>query len=457
MTTNEPRSEHGGGDADPGRTMRITLVAVGTRGDVQPTAVLASALAGRGHDVTLVTPDDLVHFGRSLGIATVGLGFSTRSFLDSPEGRAFVSSGSGRRYLEAVVAKKELERRTLQAVLLHACDGADLVIANNLVLDEAAMVAQVVGAEVLALHFAPRRSSAAYPSLLLTARPLPRLLVRATHIAAGILEARVTRAHNARFRQDLGLPHDDVPIRWRLRAGGVTEIQAYSAALVPGLRDWPDRWPRTGFLAPSPEHRDRWCDTGLDEDLDAWLRVGEAPVYFGFGSMPVRDPVALIASIRAVCQQLGVRGVVGAGWSGMPQDVADDRVRLVGAVDHTALLARCRAAVHHGGAGTTGVSVAAGIPTVICAVAFDQPFWGERVREAGVGTWFPFAHFSVDRLVAALRAVLTETTAARARALAASLADEDPVAAAVTVVEQVGADAAASAARRQGTRHGAGR
>lgn len=43
------------------------------------------------------------------------------------------------------------------------------------------------------------------------------------------------------------------------------------------------------------------------------------------------------------------------------------------------------AVIHHGGAGTTGASLRAGKPTVICPFVADQTFWGRRVAALGVG------------------------------------------------------------------------
>ena len=43
------------------------------------------------------------------------------------------------------------------------------------------------------------------------------------------------------------------------------------------------------------------------------------------------------------------------------------------------------ACVHHGGAGTTGASLRAGKPSVICPFFGDQPFWAKRVEDLGVG------------------------------------------------------------------------
>lgn len=74
-----------------------------------------------------------------------------------------------------------------------------------------------------------------------------------------------------------------------------------------------------------------------------------------------------------------------------------------------------------GGAGTTAASVGAGLPTLVCAVAFDQPFWGERITELGIGAWMPFEAVAEDALVAALEPLLRPEVALRAQAVAARL------------------------------------
>jgi sterol 3beta-glucosyltransferase len=43
------------------------------------------------------------------------------------------------------------------------------------------------------------------------------------------------------------------------------------------------------------------------------------------------------------------------------------------------------AAMHHGGAGTTGASLRAGLPTIIKPFFGDQFFWSARVQRLGVG------------------------------------------------------------------------
>jgi sterol 3beta-glucosyltransferase len=52
---------------------------------------------------------------------------------------------------------------------------------------------------------------------------------------------------------------------------------------------------------------------------------------------------------------------------------------------HDWLFAQIDAAAHHGGSGTTGASLRAGIPTIIRPFFGDQFFFGSRVEDIGVG------------------------------------------------------------------------
>ncbi|MFE3055854.1 glycosyltransferase [Nocardia sp. NPDC059239] len=56
----------------------------------------------------------------------------------------------------------------------------------------------------------------------------------------------------------------------------------------------------------------------------------------------------------------------------------------VGRLPHEWLFPRTAAVVHHGGAGTTGTGLRAGVPNVVCPFHMDQPFWGARVVALGV-------------------------------------------------------------------------
>lgn len=270
----------------------------------------------------------------------------------------------------------------------------------------------------------------------MTSRQLPGPVNALTH---GVFEKVWWKGNSAEIeplRADLGLPPARRALSRRRTSPDDLEIQAFDAALVPGL-DWPARRPLVGFLTLDEELRACLDETGVDPALEAWLESGDPPVLLGFGSMPVHDPGAVVRMITEVGRSLGVRALVSAGWArlaGLEPDAPD--VRVVGALDHDAVLPRCAAAVHHGGAGTTAASLGAGIPTVVCSVFADQPFWGAQVERLGLGAHVRFAALDAGTLEQGLRTALLPEVARRAREVGGALcAEPDPTAAVADLLE----------------------
>jgi sterol 3beta-glucosyltransferase len=166
--------------------------------------------------------------------------------------------------------------------------------------------------------------------------------------------------------------------------------------------------------------------------LTAWLDAGSAPVFFGFGSTPIADPRSMLRDIARVTRERGLRGLVCAGWSDYGDEALPDHLYTANSVDFDAVLPRCRAAVHHGGSGTTAAVLRAGLPSVVAGVLADQAYWAWRVEQLGAGVRLPFGRITGDRLGAAVDAALR--CGPRAAALGTRIAAEDANAAAADVV-----------------------
>jgi sterol 3beta-glucosyltransferase len=323
--------------------------------------------------------------------------------------------------------------------ILTICRDVDLIVAGVLVEDQAQCVADAQRVPLVCVHLAPYRPNRSFPHPLVTTRRLPPLLNLATHAAFGRLWWRGHRAGVGSLRRQLGLPLDGTPTLKRMAATGTWELQAYSRVLTPALTDYPARRPIVGSLDLDADLRVRLGEDALDADLDAWLSAGPPPVYFGFGSMPVIDPAAMLDMIRRLTEQLGVRALVGAGWSRLGSDIAEDRIRVVGEVlNYDRVFPRCRLAVHHGGSGTVAASVAAGTPTLVCSVFADNGFWGARVRDLGVGEHLPFPRITPARLAAKMDSAWTDPVVERCREVGRNLtADRGGSARAADLIERV--------------------
>ena len=116
-----------------------------------------------------------------------------------------------------------------------------------------------------------------------------------------------------------------------------------------------------------------------------------------------------------------------------------DSVLMIDSAPFSWLFPRVAAVVHHGGAGTTSSGLRAGVPSVIVPFFGDQPFWGQRVAELGVGPApVPRKRLTAERLAQAIdEAVTDEAMRERAARLGAQIRAEDGVAQAVAVVQGI--------------------
>lgn len=95
--------------------------------------------------------------------------------------------------------------------------------------------------------------------------------------------------------------------------------------------------------------------------------------------------------------------------------------------------------MHHGGAGTTAAALRAGVPSVICAVQADQPYWGRQIEALGLGATAPFAGLTANRLERLLIRATEPEVVAWAAAFGAGFRD-DGVRRAADVIESITRD-----------------
>ncbi|MGH9086887.1 MAG: glycosyltransferase [Acidimicrobiales bacterium] len=397
--------------------MRVVLLTAGTRGDTQPMVVLGRELMARGHDVVIGASPNTLEFAGRAGVTATPFGPDSQQVLESREGQQWLSSGDVKAFMAALSNITHESWGSATEQIIEVCRGTDVIVAGVLAEDAAACVGEAMDIPVASLHTAPFRANFAHPGIMVTTRALPGPL---NMLTGKIFEAVWWRG----YRNDVGVLRSRLGLRVtrrntpaRLATAGSLELQAYSPALVPGIHGRLARRPVVGFLLPDEAMRSSLGENGLDAELDAWLDRGEPPIYFGFGSMPITDPEATLGMVRQVAGRLGRRSLVSAGWGrlaeaeeGVAGSLGGELRCVSSSLDHERLLPRCATAVHHGGAGTIAASTRAGVPTVVCSLFADQPFYGSRLERLGVGAHLPFAQMDSARLEAALRRALQPDT-----------------------------------------------
>lgn len=408
--------------------MKIALVVSGSRGDVQPFVCLGRALADAGENVEVVAPLNGEAMVRAAGLPYRPFPLDAQELLSAKEAQRMLADGRLGSFFRWIESAERPYWEANRRALIEAGRDADALVCGILSVARCEAVAEANGIPLVPLHLCPMAPSRFYMSPLLTQRRLGPLK-RLSHDVAFSAFYRSQRDDLARLHEELGLAPPSWS-RWRRGlAADTPSLLGYSQALFSPCPDWSDALRPAGFLEPWPELRTQLGESGVPGELEDWLEAGPPPVFFGFGSMPVLDERAMLATIRRVSAELGMRAIVGAGWSDLAS-AADENLYVVDAVDHQSLLPRCAAAVHHGGAGTTATSARAGIPTLVCSVLADQPFWGARCRALGIGDTIPFKRLDGGRLGRGLRRVLDTGVRSRAQEIAERMAGEDGVAAA---------------------------
>lgn len=399
--------------------MRFVFGLMGSRGDVQPALAVALELCRRGHDVTVGVAPNLLPLAARLGLDPHAVGPDSGALLSSSLVRDSMRSANPRTRVRAVreVSSHGWDDFRRDLVSLAGERGsADVIVAGLLGQEVGSALAERIGAGFAALHYFPVRANRSVRIM-----PGPGAVQeRAWDVGTRMRWGLTREAENAQ-RVALGLAPARTRLQARLRDRGAVEVQAYDPLLVPGLpAEWGVQSPFAGFLALAEADRRLLGETDLDDDLGEWLSAGYPPVYVGFGSMPVADPAKLVRDVAGATEDLGLRALVSSGWNSFAVDVPG-HVRLVGAVDHAAVLPRCLAAVHHGGAGTTAAALRAGIPSVVGWYSADQPVWGRLLGDLGVGISVKATRLDRERLREALIDVLVPGVRDRAAEVAPRL------------------------------------
>jgi len=419
--------------------VKVLVLTLGTRGDVQPFVALARGLLAAGHEVVLTAPRRYAEFVAAHGVPFAGVDDGPMRLMDDAARAGAVIEGGLRARLAQARSLPGMFTQLLEDCWHVASEGpgadADVVVHNGQVV-AGQHVAEALGVPAVLASplpmYVPTREFP-WPGQALPTW-LPAALNRATYLGMKAPATMFGRVVDRWRSRSLNLPrrrgrHD--PLR-RPDGGPAPVLHAFSPHVVIPPADWPPHVLTTGywFLEPS--------QTPLPAQIEQFLQAGPPPVFVGFGSMLGRDPAHTTAVVRDAVRRAGQRMIMGIAGGGLTTITSDD-VLAVDHVDHQLLFPRVAAVVHHGGAGTTGTAFAAGRPQVVCPFVADQPFWARLAHQRGTAPPpLPQSRLNTTRLAEALTAAATEPNLTRnAHELGERVRAENGVAAAVEALEHI--------------------
>jgi UDP:flavonoid glycosyltransferase YjiC (YdhE family) len=417
----------------------LLLIAVGTRGDVQPYVALGCGLRNAGYSVTVATHENFSSLVLAHGLGFAPICGNPRDVLATEAGNAALRSHRRFQFMRRMMPLMAVYFEQGVRDCVAAAHDADALLVSPMALGIAQPVAEALSVPLVRCFLAPATATGAAPAFRLPGGlrlgPTGNRMTYA--LSRQVLWLLARPAVNAHCRPQLGL----APLSWRdpmraLDASKTPVLYGYSPSVVPRPRDWP-HWVRvTGYWFL--ERPQGWRP---DPALARFLAEGEPPVCIGFGSTTSDDPGATVALVDAALARSGRRAVLLSGWLDPAISARGSRVSerlyVTDDVPHDWLFPRASAVVCHGGAGTVAAAMRAGVPTLVTPFHPEQQMWASSLHQLGVSP-APIPHrlLTSDNLAAALETLTSDPgLRRRAEVVGARVRSEDGVTQAVTELQ----------------------
>lgn len=383
----------------PTKSMKITCLTIGSRGDVQPYIALCKGLIKEGHKVKIATHAEFRGWIEGHGIDFAPVAGDPADLMKLVIEHGTFSYGF---FKEATSSFRPWLDGLLESAW-EACKGSEIII------ESPSAMAGIHIAEALYIPYfraftMPWTRTRAYPHAFMTAdRNMGGFF---NYLSYGLfdntmwqLSSRQINKWRANF---LHLPATSLD---KMQPNKVPFVYNFSPSVVAPPIEYTDWINVSGYWFL--DEGEGWTPPDdLREFIEQARADGKKLVYIGFGSIIVPDVAKMTQEVIDAVQKADVRAILSKGWSdrGTKTEKTDKGLEAVtdglerpeepelppeifqiASAPHDWLFRQVDAAAHHGGSGTTGASLRAGIPTIVRPFFGDQFFYGLRVEHLGVG------------------------------------------------------------------------
>lgn len=407
--------------------MKIAILTLGTRGDVQPYAVLGKALKERGHEVVLSTAKNFQNLVESYKLDFVPVDLDFEELVNSKEAGDLmknplntIRSANNLKKMTAPLVQDALRTfydlsKNSDKVLFHIKTMADSFADQ---FPEKMIIANVVPAS---------QPTSAFPNPVVSALSLPSSLNRLTFKLTE-LGLRMWKKPIQEFRQSVGLPN-------KFRKPNLMSIYGISQLLLKKPDDFPPNSFFTGFWSTD-------SSSELSHDIAEFLVNGNPPLLITFGSMPFNKKINIPNLVNMISEELDTRIIVVKGWgiSDAEEVNFNKGIKVVDSAPYDKLFPMVSAVIHHGGIGTIAACLKAGKPFLTCPVLHplgDQFFLGKIAYDKGLAQYpLPFKKITPDKFLESVRGLLdNKELYVNAKLFAENLSIENGITNAIDIIE----------------------
>jgi UDP:flavonoid glycosyltransferase YjiC (YdhE family) len=363
--------------------MKIILISIGTRGDMEPFLAIGELLNGRGHRVICAFPEQFRGLAEESDLEFFSLGEKFIEMLDSDVGKAALGgSGSKLSKLYAYIKlagkqteiNKELVNRQYQLI---ERENPDRIVYNGKAIYPVIWELNNRGKTILVspvpfVHYVRNHTHVAFNS------NLGPVLNKFTYSLANfglITTAKITAKWLNIKRKGIGK---------QIKSALLSNKAIYT--ISPALFSRPDYW-HENIQVLGYHGRNEGTDWRAGRGLNEFIKKHDRILLITFGSMTNPEPDKKTEIFVDILQRHRIPAIINTASGGLvkPGQYDSGILHFVSRIPYDWIFPKVYGVIHHGGSGTTHLTLKHGCATLIIPHIIDQFVWNQMIYEAGAG------------------------------------------------------------------------
>lgn len=368
--------------------MKILLVSIGTRGDIEPFLAQAELLKSAGHVITCQFPEQFREMTEALGYTFWGFDKRFLEMLESQSGKAVMGGGGALKQLKGYF-NLVVNSMKIQKLVIQQQKEALAAIQPDRVLFHAKSLYHYLAAMDQPEKFF---LLSPLPCLIHPVKEFPHIglakwkpfsekwNLKSYQFVNGARHGMMKRLMKQYFGDFPNLNFNSKTLT-QFESNQLRTLYTISPSLFPQPNYWPKSATITGYF-----FRNQVQNYQLDPELNQWIEKHPKAVLLTFGSMSNPKPKYYSELIINLLIKHQIPTIVNLSWGGLEKiEVDSDSIIYVNQIPYDWILPKMYGMIHHGGSGTTHHAAINGCVQLIIPHIIDQYFWNKIIFKRGLG------------------------------------------------------------------------
>ena len=363
--------------------MKIILISIGTRGDMEPFLAIGEILQEKGHHVICAFPEQFRNLAEESNLEFASLGVKFIEVLESDVGKAAMGeSASG---LKKFIANVKLAKNQTEAnkeLINKQYEIIESEIPDRIVYNGKAIYPIIWGLN--------NRGK----NIFVCTLPYVHYVKNHTHIVFnsnyGSFLNKLTFSL-ANFGLIMTLM---ISIKWLKITKKITRKQIKNALLTnkviytisPSLFPRPEYW-NENLKVLGYHKRNKIVNWHPDKSLTNFIEKHNKILFITFGSMLNPEPEEKTKIILETLTRNKIPAIINTASGGLtkPDKFDAELIHFVSRIPYDWIFPKIYGVIHHGGSGTTHMALKYGCATMIIPHIIDQFVWNKIIDKMGAG------------------------------------------------------------------------